>query len=303
MLLLPLIGVSQELSYIRESEGIRVSEGTAGVLFYQLSPKSIDGKFERANYIHPLYGLDGAVLTEDFPADHLHHRGVFWAWHQVIVGNKHLGDSWECRKFIWDVGDVDVVRSDSSLLLSSNILWKSPDHSTESGIAIPVMQEETNIRIHRQYENPRLLEFEISLTPLVDDLKLGGSEDAKGYGGFSVRLKTPDDLTFTLDSRVVTPSETAVRAGNQVIVTGSLGKNDTPAGVAVVSQNDFDKTGSDWILRKKNSMQNAAFPGREPVSLPLGKPLLLRYSLIVFLGTLDNARVNAIINAKDDSHE
>ena len=44
-------------------------------------------------YIHPLYGLDGEVLTDDFPADHLHHRGVFWAWPHVTVDGRHL-DLW-----------------------------------------------------------------------------------------------------------------------------------------------------------------------------------------------------------------
>ena len=29
----------------------------------------------RSNYIHPLYGPDGEVLTEDWSVDHPHHRG------------------------------------------------------------------------------------------------------------------------------------------------------------------------------------------------------------------------------------
>ena len=51
-------------------------------------PKAKDGKLARANYVHPLLDLDGEPLTEDFPADHPHHRGVFWAWHQVRIGGR-----------------------------------------------------------------------------------------------------------------------------------------------------------------------------------------------------------------------
>ena len=59
-------------------QGFSIAEGEKQVLFYQREHKSMDGKYMRANYIHPLYGLDGEILSEDFPADHPHHRGVFW---------------------------------------------------------------------------------------------------------------------------------------------------------------------------------------------------------------------------------
>ena len=47
----------------------------------------------RSTYIHPLYGLDGEVLTDDFPKDHYHHRGLFWAWPHVKIGG-HSADLW-----------------------------------------------------------------------------------------------------------------------------------------------------------------------------------------------------------------
>lgn len=59
------------------AEAASVYEAGRPVLSYQRAPKSQQGRFERAAYVHPLYDLDGNVLTEDFPADHLHHRGVF----------------------------------------------------------------------------------------------------------------------------------------------------------------------------------------------------------------------------------
>ena len=44
----------------------------------------------RACYVHPVWGLNGEVLTDDFPKDHYHHHGVFWAWpHVGIDGQKH----------------------------------------------------------------------------------------------------------------------------------------------------------------------------------------------------------------------
>ena len=84
-----------------DADGLMVSENGKPVLYYQRKTKSLDGEFARAHYIHPLYDLDGRAITEDFPADHRHHRGVFWAWHQVWVGDRKIGDPWTTKDFAW----------------------------------------------------------------------------------------------------------------------------------------------------------------------------------------------------------
>ena len=65
---------AQLLTFEETNEGVWIKEDGANVLFYQAMTKSLDGKYPRANYIHPLYNIDGFELTEDFPKDHLHHR-------------------------------------------------------------------------------------------------------------------------------------------------------------------------------------------------------------------------------------
>ena len=43
----------------------------------------------RSNYIHPLYGVEGEMLTRDWPdGAHPHHRGIFWAWPEVDFKNQ-----------------------------------------------------------------------------------------------------------------------------------------------------------------------------------------------------------------------
>ncbi len=49
------------------------------VLFYRTLAKTMDNTFSRADYVHPLWGPRGEVLTEEVPADHPHHRGIFWS--------------------------------------------------------------------------------------------------------------------------------------------------------------------------------------------------------------------------------
>ena len=57
-------------------------ESDRPVLVYNhgvLSKAGVPADRNRSTYVHPLYGLDGEVLTDDFPKDHYHHRGLFWA--------------------------------------------------------------------------------------------------------------------------------------------------------------------------------------------------------------------------------
>ena len=172
----------------KNEEGVLVSEGERRVLFYQRRPKALGGRYRRANYVHPLYGLDGEVLTEDFPADHLHHRGIFWAWHQLWVGGTKLGDGWATRNFDWDVRSVRVQeQSDENVALEAHVVWKSA--AEEGGQTREVVEERTVIRVHRATEGARKIDFEIGLRALVSEVRIGGSEDEKGYGGFSVRVR------------------------------------------------------------------------------------------------------------------
>ena len=61
-----------------EGDGVlTLYEGDTPVLAYRFGdqlPDVVDPAYTRSCYIHPLYGLDGTILTADFPLDHLHIR-------------------------------------------------------------------------------------------------------------------------------------------------------------------------------------------------------------------------------------
>lgn len=263
-------------------EGVLITEGDRKVLFYQRRPQSLEGRYRRADYVHPLYDLDGRVLTEDFPSDHRHHRGIFWAWHQVLVGDRKIGDPWEAKRFDWDVRSVEVTQSDaSSIALQTHVLWKSPELRDAAGHAIPIVDERTTIRVSHGTESLRLIDFEIALRALLPDVRLGGSEDEKGYGGFSMRVQLPDGLEFRGRDGVVEPQTTAISAGPWL----NLSANDW--GLAVLTHPSDPGFPQPWILRRQRSMQNAAYPGREPVPLAMDRPLVLRYRVVLHRGQLD----------------
>jgi hypothetical protein len=285
---------AQALRYSRDSSGIRVFEGEKPVLYYQARPLSAHGQYSRANYIHPLFGLNGEILTEDFPDDHPHHRGVFWAWHQVLADTLALGDSWECRDFDCDVYDIRVTPADTSLAINSSVFWKSPVLRGPDGLELPVARENTEIRICPRTRGMRVIDFKISILALVPNLRLGGSQDEKGYGGFSVRMKLPDGIRFYSEQGQILPRENAVLAGTWMNITGPIGVDGKTAGLLIFEGGMSGSIDTPWILREKGSMQNAVFPGRNPVGLSMESPTVLRYRLVVYEGSLSPVQITSL---------
>lgn len=284
--------------FTETEQGVLISEGNRKILFYQRRPKSLGGKFERANYVHPLYDLDGNELTEDFPKDHLHHRGIFWAWHQLWVGDRRAGDPWACQDAIWDVTRVNTkLTGDASAELTVDLTWKCPQFRStveqEDGDLKPLVREQTTIRVHRASPHARKIDFEIRLTALVPQIRIGGSENDKGYGGFSPRVKLPDDVRFVGETGDLQPQRTSVAGGAWLDITGDFQSSGTISGLAVLGHPTNPGFPQRWILRKRGSMQNAAWPGRNAVPLSLTEPTELRYRLIVHTAKAKTADLQA----------
>lgn len=268
----------QHFTTIRSDQGIEIQENHKEVLFYQVQPKSVDGKYERAGFIHPLYSLNEKSLTEDMPKDHPYHRGIFWAWHQIMRNNKQIADGWVSENISWQPLNVAVYKKKKSVTLHSDILWKSV---LDDNTSTPIVRENTKIRVYQSTTRFRIIDFDIQLFALKDSLEIGGSDDEKGYGGFCLRLKLPEDILFVSGDTEVTPLETAVHAGPWMNFTGSFDGNDSPKiGIAVFCDSSNPGHSGEWILRKKGSMQNIVYPGRIPVALSKNG-LRLRYRLVI----------------------
>jgi len=268
----------QHFTTIKSDEGIEILENHKKVLFYQVRPKSVDGKYERAGFIHPLYSFNEKSLTEDMPKDHPYHRGIFWAWHQIIWNNKQIADGWISQNISWEPSKITTQKKRKSITLRSEMLWKSA--LDDNGLTA-IVREQTRIRVYRSTRQSRIIDFDIRLFALQDSLKIGGSDDEKGYGGFCLRLKLPEDISFVSGDTELTPLETAVHAGPWMNFTGSFdGKDARKIGIAVFCDNSNPGFLGQWILRKKESMQNIVYPGRTPVALSKNG-LRLRYRLVI----------------------
>ncbi len=273
-------------------QGIELRENGNPVFFYQREPKkSTTGDYVITNYLHPLYGLDGDTLTEEFPADHPYHAGIFWTWHQLFQDDRNLGDGWIMDGISKEVINASTKVENSEAILSLDVLWKSKilgdDH--------PFMDEFTTITVHPSDNNIRKIDFVIILKALVPGFNLGGSDDEKGYGGLCARIKLPESLTFTSDSGQVTPIVTQIVAGPWMDFSGDFGaKNGERSGLAILCHPDTPNYPAPWILRQVTSMQNIVYPGRDRVSIPMSEPVILHYRLIVHKGDAESVDFDAL---------
>lgn len=268
---------------------LTVSDGGQPVLKYQLQVQSQNGRWPRNNYVHPLHDLSGKVITEDFPADHKHHRGIFWAWHQVWVGDTRLGDAWVCKDFIWELQSSDAkVNSEGAAVLTAEFHWKSPALKDSDGALIPAVHERTQITVHPATTEFRFVDFHIQLRALQTNVRIGGSEDIKGYGGFSPRIALTPGQTFTAVTGALEPAITAIEAGPWMNLSGP------ESGVTIISHPANPGYPEPWILRRQRSMQNAAWPGATPVALPDKQPLSLKYRLVIHRGAASEIDMSAL---------
>jgi hypothetical protein len=278
----------------KDPQGYWFSEGDTKVLFYQAERKALpDGQAARSNYFHPLYDLDGTVITEDFPKDHIHHRGIFWAWHQVRINGKTVQDQWGNRDSFWTVKDVRIGSDARSASLALRVAWESPQFTDARGQRRPFVEERSVTRVHRAEGAIRTIDFHQQLTALVDGVEIGGSDDAKGYGGFSYRIVMPPDIRFTGKQGVVEPIENAVGSSPWMDVSGSYGTSGK-SGLTVLTHPSTTGFPQPWILRARGSMQNAVYPGRQPVAIPRDRPVILRYRLVLHRGELAAAEIERL---------
>ncbi len=280
---------------VADTDGLLVFDSQGPIFYYQKSPLSLGGNWPRANYVHPLYGLDGKILTEDFPEDHRHHRGLFWAWHQVLIGDVAAGDPWICSDFVWDVTSVHASPSTQAITVESDVTWKSPQYTAADGAMIPIVREWTKITARTAEPTYRLIDFEITLLALVEKVRIGGSNDAKGYGGFSPRIKLTDPMRFTAAGGDVEPTNTPLAAGKWINIAAE------EYGIAILTSEMNPAPQGQFILRRQRSMQNAVYPGREPVPLSTSTPTVLRYRLVVHRGDLDHEQIEQLQTEYDAS--
>lgn len=283
-------GAYAEFSLQDDNARLTLLENGKPVLVYNYTrvapPEKVPDHFGRACYIHPLYGLDGDVLTQDFPVDHYHHRGVFWAWPECKVGQRKMD--------VWALGDVRQhhekwlareAGADKAEIGVQNF-WAFDDAPDK-----PQVREEVRFTVLPADEKGRTIDFYLKLTNVSNETVTFLGATGKGYGGLCVR---PDanrsPFTFTTASGVC--KDDALSFDTPWADVTSKMKPDGPtSGIAIFEHpKNPGYPFPGWIFRHYGFL-GASWPQEREHALKPNEFFELRYRLFIHRGTAGEGNV------------
>jgi hypothetical protein len=268
---------------------IKVWQGKQPVLIYHSELVKRTGAAavgNRSSYVHPIYGLDGEVMTDDFPKDHYHHHGLFWGWPHVTIAGKDY-DFWKMRGT-----DIRFKRwlskeADKNLaLLGVENEWLVGDK--------PVVREEVTLRIHPATAEGRLINIRLKWTALDEFITLGGAE-GKSYGGLSLRFAPRDDTVVTVPSGPTSQDLLITRLPWADLSAKFQGAKAT-SGAALFVDPQHPDYPPEWMTRAYGLLA-VGWPGVKPQMVESGKSMTCSYGLWIHRGRVDAAKIQSVYEA------
>lgn len=286
-------GRSRSASIIDEADGGLLVRNPRGRLFSfactdRLRP-GIDPKWARSVYVHPVW-IGGVDVLDDFPSDHLHHRGISWTWPVVEVSGKRY-DLWTldgCRQ------RVDEVVSRTSGDVYTKIVLESGWHAggkkiVDERIEITAWTGTADARL----ATGLLLDFDLTWTAAGAPVRLAGQPTQdKGYGGFGVRLAPRKDARITTSSGPLEKDTLHARYG-WVDYSARFRGSEKRMGVTVMSHPANDGHPSEWLVRHYGWV-GESWPGLAGTTLEADKPVRRRYRVWFHRGSLSLSRCSLL---------
>lgn len=269
----------------QEDTFLTLSEDGAPVLRYVYGMNLKEGVPEdrrRSNYLHPVYGLDGEILTDDFPEDHHHHRGIFLAWPQIIVD----GDSLE----LWHIQGIEKRFEQWIGRETGPVFARMGVHNGWYAGGKKVVDETVWITAFRKGDVGRIIDIEFTLTATKSPVKIVGSPGLKGYGGLNYRTAPFTDEIITTDEGIQQDSD--LRRFPWADFSAIFGDSASHSGLSIFQDRANLNAPNGWCLRHYGFL-GVAWPGNNPYLLQPGKPLNLRYRIWIHRGDADEGRVSA----------
>ncbi len=227
----------------------------------------------RSDYIHPLAGPQGEILTCDWPLDHPHHRGIYWAWPEVDWRGQR-GDLHALQRvFARPVGRCFAAAGPVFAQLIAENLWKWDD-------AEALVRERAVIRAYRAVEGARVLDLELEFLALGEPVHLARRGTDK-YGGLNLRFARVSDQQIL--THTDPPGSALPRAWAQI--AGRFGGSDALAGVLILQHPTNPDYPGQWVEFPNLNWVQPTFPAAGTRwELRPDRPLVLRYRLWIHPG-------------------
>ena len=251
---------------------LELSEDGQPVYVYNygmLLKQGLGEELRRSTYLHPVCAPDGAVLTDDFPKDHPHHRGICWTWPVVKVGGE-THDLWA----------VLGIRQRFVRWLAREAAPELARLGVENGWYVgerKVLTETVEIVARPAQANRRALDFRLTFQALERPIEISG-RPVKGYGGLGFRFAPRTETTIRTEAGLES-KDTDLMTHPWAELEASFEGRRAGARIEVDASNpDLPNA---WCLRHYGYL-GVNFPGLTSYTLTPGKPLMLKYRVTLF---------------------
>jgi hypothetical protein len=147
------------------------------------SPEGIDPIYRRSGHIHPVFTPDGHELTGDFPADHPHQHGLFFAWRMAEFEGREIS-FWDQLSRTGRVSHSEVVSTANGADSAKFIVRQSLEDLTPPGGPRPILTETWTVTVYNRGADVFVFDIE-------SEQRCAGESPVTipqySYGGLAVR--------------------------------------------------------------------------------------------------------------------
>ncbi|MFP6584356.1 MAG: DUF6807 family protein [Candidatus Hydrogenedentota bacterium] len=249
----------------------------------------------RSSYLYPVYDTHGVNITDDFPSDHYHHRGIFWSWPECRVGDRTM-DVWTLKgvRQVFEKWNVLKIENNRATLSVQNV-WRFDDDPT------PVVRENVTIVTHAAVEDTRAIDFILQFKNITKEIVTFQGATDKGYGGFKFRLDaTQKPFTFNTDDGLQ-KRDTWHADSPWVDTLWTNSESKKIQGVAIFQHPDNpDYPHDGWMIRHYGII-GPAWPHEGSHKLQPDESLTLKYRLLIHDGDTRSAGIGQAFDTYEKS--
>jgi hypothetical protein len=244
-----------------------------GQVLSAVTPDNRKYAVARSNYIHPLWGPHGEQLTRDWPLEHPHHRGIYWAWPEVDWSGQR-GDLHALQLvFARPTGRCATTSGPLFAQIDAENIWKWQDRTE-------IVRERAIIRAWRATAQGRLLDLEFHFTALREPVLLA-RRGTNAYGGLNIRLAALKDQRIYKHMALPDAKPRPGWADLSGIFPGAA----NPAGVSILQNMANPDYPGDWVEYPELNWLQPTFPAAGTrYTLQPDRTLVLRFRLWIHPG-------------------
>jgi hypothetical protein len=275
--------------------------GRGEVCVYRAAPTplpraDIKPVFQRGGYLHPLFSPSGKTLTDDYPANHLHHHGVWVAWPRTEFEARQP-NFWEMgvgTGTVLPLGVADVTDGP----VWGGFVARHQFVDLSASPPKPALNETWSVRLYNLGQTGRayyLLDLTFTQSCAgVSPLKLPEYR----YGGLGVRgngaWNGRDNTSFLTSEGETDRVKGNTSRGRWCALGGNL--DGRPAGLAVLGHPGNFRAPQPMRLHPDEPFLCFAPTQAGEFSITPAEPLVAHYRLVLFDGPPDRAELDRLWN-------